>query len=282
MPDPDTIELFQSHPCYDMQAHNKIGRIHLPVAPDCNIACGFCDRKISPYYHTSRPGLTYKLMQPEDAVLAVENAIEQNPRIEVVGISGPGEPLFNNETFETLRLVSKEFPFLKLCICTNGLLLPEKAKILKELNVRSLTITINAVDPKIASRISLFSIVDGKNVEGLLGSEILVKKQLEGLKIASNLGFLLKVNCVLIPKINLNHVRDIAYEVQKRGAHILNIMPLIPLGKFANMRAPTCEELQGAREECESIIPIFRVCKQCRADACGIPGLEDHTNGQRI
>ena len=117
---------------------------------------------------------------------------------------------------------------------------------------------------------------------GHLHHTILVKKQLEGLKIASNLGFLLKVNCVLIPDINLGHVRDIAYEVHKRGASILNIMPLIPLGKFANMRAPTCEELQSAREKCESIIPIFRACKQCRADACGIPGLEDHMNSQRI
>lgn len=268
-------ELSRSHPCYDEKAHNRIGRIHLPVAPKCNIACKFCDKKVSPYFHTSRPGLAYTLMRPEEAIIAVEKAIEQDPSIEVVGISGPGEPLFNEETFQTLGLVSKEFPFLKLCVCTNGLMLPEKVEILRELNIKSLTITINAVSPKIASRISSYSIVDGIKIDGIKGAEALISRQLKGLEIASELGFLIKINCVLIPDINLMHVRDIAYEIEKRGAHILNIMPLIPLGRFKNLRAPTCDELIAARETCESIIPIFRACKQCRADAYGIPGLED-------
>lgn len=271
----ELTELSRSHPCYDMKAHNKVGRIHLPVALKCNIACKFCDKKVSPYFHTSRPGLAYTLIKPKDAVMAVEKAIEQDPSIEVVGISGPGEPLFNEETFSTLKLVSQQFPFLKLCICTNGLLLPEKAMILRELNVKSLTITINAVNPKIASKISSHSMVDGKKIEGIHGAEALISRQLRGLKIAAELGFLIKINCVLIPDINLAHIRDIAYEIEKRGAHILNIMPLIPLGRFRNLRAPTCDELIAAREACESIIPIFRACKQCRADACGIPGLED-------
>jgi len=269
------LELAQSHPCYDVHAHNRIGRIHLPVAPKCNIACKYCDRRISPYYHTSRPGLAYTLLKPEDAVAAVEKVLEKNPSIEVVGISGPGEPLFNKETFDTLKLVSEHFPFLKLCVCTNGLLLPEKAEILKELNVKSLTITINAVDPKIASKIYSFYMIDGDKLEGTQGAEKLVERQLKGLEIAAELGFLIKVNTILIPDINVNHVKEIAYEVERRGAYILNIMPLIPLGELSNMRATTCDELRAAREICESVIPIFRACKQCRADAYGIPGQED-------
>jgi nitrogen fixation protein NifB len=213
-------------------------------------------------------------MRPEDAVFGVKEAIEKNPLIEVVGISGPGEPLYNEETFETLRLIGEKYPFLKFCVCTNGLLLPEKAQALKELNVKSLTITINAVDPEIASKITSHSIVEGKKIESISGAEFLISRQLEGLKIVSDLGLLIKVNTVLIPGINMDHVRDIAYEVQKRGAYIMNIMPLIPLREFKNLRAPTCEELIFAREQCESIIPIFRACKQCRADACGIPGQE--------
>jgi nitrogen fixation protein NifB len=274
LPEESVLELAQSHPCYDAKAHNRIGRIHLPVAPKCNMSCKFCDKKVSSYYHTSRPGLAYELMGPEDAVLSIKKALENNPFIEVVGISGPGEPLFNLETFDTLKLVSENFPFLKLCVCTNGLLLSEKVRILKELNVNSLTITINAVDPKIASKISSYSIMEGKKIEGISGAEFLISRQLGGLRIASELGLLIKVNTVLIPGINLNHVRDIAYEIQERGAFILNIMPLIPLGEFKNLRAPTCEELIFAREQCESIIPIFRACKQCRSDACGIPGKE--------
>jgi nitrogen fixation protein NifB len=211
-------------------------------------------------------------MHPEDALTSIEKAIEHDPAIEVVGISGPGEPLFNDETFRTLELVSERFPELKLCICTNGLLLPEKAAALKELNVQSLTVTINAVNPEIGAKISSHSVVYGNLIEGIEGSQILISNQLKGLEIAAQLDFMIKINTVLIPDINLTHVKDIAYEVQKRGAFILNIMPLIPLGNFKNLRAPSCEELIFTRESCESIIPIFRACKQCRADACGIPG----------
>lgn len=268
----EILELAKSHPCYDVAAHKRIGRIHLPVAPECNISCGFCDKKVTPYYHTSRPGLAYKLMNPDDAVQAVSEALKQHPNIEVIGISGPGEPLYNKETFESLKLVSEHFPSMKYCVCTNGLLLSDYVNELKELNVKSLTVTINAVDPTIASRINSHIILYGEKIKGLDGAKILVKRQLGGLSIASDLGLLIKINCVLIPGINDRHVREIAAEVQKRGAYIFNIMPLIPLGRFFFQEAPSCDELIIARERCESIIPIFRACKQCRADACGIPG----------
>jgi len=204
----------------------------------------------------------------------VDTAISKNPNIEVVGISGPGEPLCNEETFQTLRLISEEFPDLKLCICTNGLLLPDKIDTLKDIGVGSITITINALDPEIGSRINSHCIVNGNKITGVEAAKVLIENQLAGLKRAVELGMLVKVNTVLIPNVNTNHVRKIASEIKKRDATIMNIMPLIPLSKFKNLEAPTCEELIRAREICEPIIPIFRVCKQCRADACGIPGFE--------
>jgi nitrogen fixation protein NifB len=267
-------DLADSHPCYSTKAHNRIARLHLPVAPKCNIACNFCDRRVSPFYHTSRPGLSYEILKPEAVIRTIEDALKQHPNLEVVGISGPGEPLFNTETFMTLRLVGEHFPNMKRCICTNGLLLPDKVMELKDLDVKSITVTINAVDPKIASQINSHIIFQGERIYGLEGAKILVENQMEGVKMASDLGFLVKVNCVLIPRVNMDHVRDIAYEVEKRGAHIFNIMPLIPLGKFNDINPPSCDDLVLARERAESIIPIFRACKQCRADSCGVPGYE--------
>jgi nitrogen fixation protein NifB len=139
-------------------------------------------------------------------------------------------------------------------------------------------VTINAVDPVISSKINSHIIFEGETISGLEGAKILIDNQLEGVKMASDLGFLVKVNCVLIPGLNMDHVRDIAYEVEKRGAHIFNIMPIIPLGRFSDMEAPSCDDLIMARESSESIIPIFRACKQCRADSCGVPGQEGDRN----
>ncbi|MEQ2789490.1 nitrogen fixation protein NifB, partial [Flavonifractor plautii] len=45
------------HPCLSVQAHFRYGRIHLPVAPRCNIRCGYCDRRYD-CANESRPGVT--------------------------------------------------------------------------------------------------------------------------------------------------------------------------------------------------------------------------------
>jgi nitrogen fixation protein NifB len=52
-------------------------------------------------------------------------------------------------------------------------------------------------------------------------------------------------------------------------------MPLIPRGEFAEMSAPDCSMLEAARKDANSFLPVFRNCAHCRADACGIPGVND-------
>ena len=51
------------HPCFGGD-HSKAGRIHLPVAPGCNIKCGFCERRFD-CANESRPGVTSKVLTPE-------------------------------------------------------------------------------------------------------------------------------------------------------------------------------------------------------------------------
>ena len=42
---PGSREIMRGHPCFDEQAHERVGRVHLPVAPRCNIQCFFCERR---------------------------------------------------------------------------------------------------------------------------------------------------------------------------------------------------------------------------------------------
>lgn len=267
-------EALRLHPCYSHYAHTRYGRIHLPVAPKCNISCNYCNRLVSDCYHTFRPGVSARILNVADALDAVRIALRFEPRIKVVGIAGPGEPLYNNETFETLKLVQERYPDLILCLSTNGLLLPAYANRLADLGVRTCTVTINAIDPDVGSRIYSYIYLDGSIQCGASGAETLIRNQLEGIVMATEAGLTIKVNTVLIPEINSDHVVEVANEVKRRGAYIQNIIPLIPLARFRNLRPPTCEELRRARGSCEKIIPQFRLCKQCRADAVGIPGHE--------
>ncbi|MFX1452754.1 MAG: radical SAM protein [Promethearchaeota archaeon] len=260
------------HPCYSERAHFKTGRIHLPVAPVCNIQCNYCKRDINKT--ENRPGVSASIMKPLEALEVLRTALKKMPQIKVVGIAGPGEPLANPNTFETLRLVHEEFPQLIKCIASNGLLLSEKVDELKKVGVTTVTVTINAVDPEVASKIYPFVIYKGKTLTGIEGAKILLKKQMEGVEKASSAGMLVKINTVLIPEINFNEIEKISLEAARRGAVIHNIIPLIPIYNFKNTPKPTDEQIKKARTISLKYLPQFRVCKQCRADAMGIPGLE--------
>ncbi len=263
--------LTSAHPCYSHEAHFKYARIHLPVAPKCNIQCGYCTRKIDKCEY--RPGVAACILNAEDALKRVEEARKKYP-LKVVGIAGPGEVLANEESFKTLKLVHEKYPELILCIATNGLLLAEYIDLLKKLNVKTVTVTVNAIDPEVGAKIYEWISYNGKTITGFEGAKLLIEKQLEGIKAASDSGMAVKVNTVLVPEINNEEVEKIAIEAKRRGAFIMNVIPLIPLYSFKNWRKPTCEELNKAREDAAKHLRVFKLCKQCRADAVGIPGKE--------
>lgn len=261
------------HPCFGGD-HKKNGRIHLPVAPHCNIKCNYCTRRHD-CANESRPGLTSRILTPTEAlgrVREVKASSLLGPIIKVVGIAGPGDPLANEETFETFKLIHAEFPELIKCLSTNGLMLPHSMDRLARLDLRSLTITINAVTPQVGGQIYSRVEYEGQIYHGAEGAELLILNQLVGLQQAADCGIVVKVNTVLIPGINDSEVEKVAREVKQRGASIMNIMPLIPQAEFADLRAPSADELAAVRNANQHILGQFRHCSQCRADAVGLIG----------
>ena len=276
----DITSLLRSHPCYSEDAHTK-ARIHLPVAPKCNIQCNYCNRKFD-CANESRPGVTSSLLSPEEAVERLRNVKEKMPELSVAAIAGPGDPLSNEETMETLSLVHREFPDLILCISTNGLMLPENAERLYEAGVRFVTVTMNAYDTDISSKIYESVTWKGTKLRGKGAAERLLKNQSDGIKKCVDLGMFVKVNVVLIPGINDEHIPRLADFVKKMGVYIVNILPLIPVEgtKFSGLRAPTSEERKKLTDICSGGIRMMRHCRQCRADAVGL--LNNDRSGEFI
>jgi len=263
--------LAKIHPCLGGEAHFKYGRIHLPVSPACNIQCKFCKRGFNK--SEIRPGVSSLLLSPEEAVKTVRKALTLCPEIRVVGIAGPGDTLATNHALETFKLVKKEFPDLINCLSTNGLRLAEKAEKIVEAGVQTITVTVNAIDTKIQKDICSFVIDEnGNKLEGEEGAKKLIDAQLKGIKKISELGVIVKINSVLLPGINEKHIKEIARVTKELGASILNIIPLIPQNELANLEAPTCELLDKCRGESGEYLDVFRHCKHCRADTCGVPG----------
>ena len=274
-------ETLPFHPCMHEAAHEQIARLHLPVAPHCNIHCRFCERKISPVETGSvRPGITAGILPPEQALIKAGKFLDQWGPESIVGVAGPGEPLANPETLETFELIRKQYPEARLCLCTNGLNVCDSLETINKLQIKYLTVTINGVQPEVVAKIQPWIKKDGRIIMGEEGASLLIESQLEGVKAAVLSNIFVKINTVVIPDINGSHVEAVARTVRKLGAVLLNLMPLIPGGKFKDMGRPSHSFMKDLQKKCEPIIPVFKKCRQCRADAEGIPGKEVKTMNQ--
>ncbi len=252
--------------------------MHIPVAPKCNIQCNYCNRKFD-CCNESRPGVTSEVLSPEQAVAKIRVVKEKIPQLSVIGIAGPGDPLANEATFESLKMIGAEFPQLTLCVSSNGLSLADSAERLHELGVRFITVTMNTLNPEAGSQIYDAVIFNGKKYSGTEGASILIQKQLEGIEKCVELQMIVKINIVMIPGINDSEIPELVKRVKSMGAYIVNILPLIPVEgtKFSDRRAPTPEERKSMMDKCELDSKVMRHCRQCRADAIGLLG-EDRSS----
>ncbi|HDN67997.1 MAG TPA: nitrogenase cofactor biosynthesis protein NifB, partial [Methanomicrobia archaeon] len=266
--DPEQLRKIQEHPCFSENACHFFGRMHLPVAPKCNIQCNYCVRKFD-CVNESRPGVTSKVLTPQEALERVREVLKKVHYIKVVAVAGPGEPLFNEATFETFRLVKEEFPRLMRCLSTNGLLLPDRIEEIEELGVGTVTVTLNAVDPAVGKEIYSFVNYRGKKYEGQEAAEVLLKNQLKGIEEAVKRKILVKVNTVLVPGVNDQHVVEVAKKAAELGVYMQNIIPLIPQFKFAHIKPPTPQEKRAIQEKCSEFVKEMTHCRHCRADAIG-------------
>ena len=275
---PEVWEKVKNHPCYSEEAHHHYARMHVAVAPACNIQCNYCNRKYD-CANELRPGVVSEKLTPEQAakkVLAVASTI---PQMTVLGIAGPGDPLANPaKTFKTFELISKTAPDIKLCLSTNGLALPDHVDTIASFNVDHVTITINMTDPEIGAKIYPWIFWKNRRVTGVEAAKILTDRQLQGLEMLTERGILCKINSVMIPGVNDKHLVEVNRAVKSRGAFLHNIMPLISAPEHGTVfgligqRGPSAQELKALQDSCEGEMNMMRHCRQCRADAVGLLG----------
>jgi len=267
-----------NHPCYSEEAHHYFARMHVAVAPACNIQCHYCNRKYD-CANESRPGVVSELLTPDQAVKKTMAVAATIPQMTVLGIAGPGDPLANPErTFKTFRELSEKAPDIKLCVSTNGLALPESVEELAKHNIDHVTITINCVDPEVGAKIYPWIFWENKRIHGVEGAKILIEQQQKGLQMLVDKGILVKVNSVMIPGVNDDHLKVVSKIVKEKGAFLHNVMPLIAEAEHGTFygvmgqRGPNAKELQALQDSCAGDMNMMRHCRQCRADAVGLLG----------
>ena len=264
----------KDHPCYSEEAHHYFARMHVAVAPACNIQCNYCNRKYD-CANESRPGVVSEKLTPDQAVRKVITVANEVPQLSVLGIAGPGDACYDwAKSKDTFERVQKDITD----ISTNGLMLPDRIDELASMNVDHVTITINMVDPQIGTKIYPWIFFRGKRYTGLEASQILHERQMLGLEMLTARGILTKINSVMIPGINDEHLIEVNRCVKERGAFLHNVMPLISdpahgthFG-LTGQRGPTHLELKALQDKLEGGAKLMRHCRQCRADAVGLLG----------
>jgi nitrogenase cofactor biosynthesis protein NifB len=262
-----------THPCYNCGAHDY-ARMHLPIAPKCNISCNYCVRKYD-CPNESRPGVTTNILNPEEAFAKYMEVKKKVPNLSVVGIAGPGDALANfDETKKTLELIREQDKDVTFCLSTNGLMLPRYANELIQLGVSHITVTMNTIDPKIGGQIYKYVDYMGVRYYGETAAAILLSNQLTGIQLLTSQGIICKVNIVMLKGINEHHIPEVVKKVKELGGTITNIMQLIPVqgSVFENLPLVSNKEIMKMRKDCEGSMKQMYHCKQCRADAIGTLG----------
>ena len=264
------------HPCFNSDVRHTTGRIHLPVAPKCNIQCNYCDRKFD-CMNESRPGVTSAVLEPRQALAYLDKVLERVPQLKVVGIAGPGDPFATpEETLETLRLVREKYPEMLLCVASNGLNVAPYAADLARLQVSHVTITVNTIDPAIGAKIYSW-VRDHKTIyRGEAAARVLLERQLASIKALKAAGVTLKINTILVPGLNEDHVEAVANQMRALGADLMNCIPLYPVAgtPFAEIGELPPAQIKAIRANVSELIPQMEHCTRCRADAVGLLGAD--------
>jgi nitrogen fixation protein NifB len=262
------------HPCFDVSAKNMHARVHLPVAPKCNVQCNYCNRKYD-CVSESRPGVTSAVVTPFQAVEYLKELSNYLENISVVGIAGPGDPMANpEETLETLRLTKAAFPEKIFCLSTNGVNLEPYIYDLASLGVTHVTVTMNAVDPMIGGKIYSWARHDKKIYRGIAAGEFILGRQLEAIPKLKEHGIIVKINSIVLPGINDHHIPEVAKKAAELGADVMNCVPVVPTKetKFELIEEPSKTLMFAVRAKAAEHLKMMTHCARCRADAAGLLG----------
>jgi nitrogen fixation protein NifB len=219
--------------------------------------------------------VTSGVLSPHQAMVYLETVFEQKQNISVVGIAGPGDPFANpDETLDTLRRVRATYPEMLICVATNGLHLGPYLDELVDLKLSHVTVTVNALDPEIGAQIYSWVRYGKRVLKAPKGAEILLQNQLAAIQGLKARGITVKINTIIIPGINDDHIETVAQEMAKLRVDILNCVPYYPSkgSAFENLAEPSDELVTAIRNKAGRYVKQMRHCTRCRADAVGLLG----------
>jgi cyclic pyranopterin phosphate synthase len=164
----------------------EVNYLRVSVTERCNFRCQYCMPE-KPFSWVPNENLL-----PFDELFKfIKVAIDSG--INKIRITG-GEPLLRTDLDRFVAMIYDYKNSIDLALTTNGYLLPETAKKLKEAGLKRVNISLDSLKPAVAAQIAQ------KNVLG---------KVLDGIETAQNVGLKVKINMVPLKGINDSEILDI-------------------------------------------------------------------------
>ncbi|ECR6750180.1 GTP 3',8-cyclase MoaA [Campylobacter coli] len=161
------------------QFGRKINYLRISVTQRCNFRCLYCMPKI-PFNHQPKENL----LSFEELFLFVKVAIDEG--IEKIRITG-GEPLLRKDLSVFIKMINDYKKDLDLAITTNGFLLKDFAKDLKDAGLKRLNISLDTLESKKAK---------------ILAQKDVLDSVLAGINEALSIGLKVKLNTVALKGLN--------------------------------------------------------------------------------
>lgn len=216
----------------DQQGRN-ITYMRISVTDKCNLRCTYCmpEEGVPPLCHQD--------------ILSVEETIATARAAATLGISKiritGGEPLVRKGIVELCRGIADIPGIEEICITTNGTLLPQYAKPLRDAGVDRLNISLDTLDPFKYTRITR------------IGN---LNQALEGIQAARDAGYSdMKINMVLMSGFNDDEIPAFVEMTRKEKLDV-RFIELMPIGSGAQPDAyVSCDRVLEAVPE---LIPLHQ------------------------
>ena len=189
---------------------DRLGRdityLRISLTDKCNLRCRYCMPEEGVCKRTHQ-----EMMSEDEIVAAVEVAASLG--IRKIRLTG-GEPLVKKNIVSICRRVAAVEGIREVCLTTNGILLPELSKELRQAGVSRVNLSLDTLDPKKYAYITRIGQLEQFRA---------------GLEAALEAGFRkVKINAVLIGGFNDNEIEDLAnltlqYPVDMR---FIELMPI--------------------------------------------------------
>ncbi len=175
----------------------RVNYLRVSVTERCNFRCQYCMPE-KPFSWVPNENL----LSFEELFKFIKVAIDEG--IDKIRITG-GEPLLRADLDKFIAMIYNYKSDIDLALTTNGYLLPETAKALKDAGLKRVNISLDSLKPAVAAKIAQ------KNVLG---------KVLSGIEIAQKVGLKVKINMVPLKGINDSEILDILEFARERNIRV--------------------------------------------------------------